>query len=310
MSSEDSSTVEAEVSPSTIFCADDADVVIVAGSRNFRAHKFILSLVSPIFKDMFTVPQPPIDTSGTLPHVDVDESAETWENILRTIYPMPRPIIDDLKDLESLLLTAKKYEMQAIIDIHKTGLEKPAFIQEPLRLYAAACACGLEDQAKYVARNAELVAVTRDLNLGDLKGLTLGSYQSLVSFLAERDSEWYQTIVKTQIPTGYRCECEVALKEEFYNKIKETLKRPSLRVEEAYLKALEDLSQSSRLGCQTYRGNCAVSASEVKWVIERLVGVREQLCNRFMCEKQYVQWLSTALHLLKLPYRYCTSQVH
>ena len=144
-----SNTAEAEsaaVPLSTVFCADDADVVIrAAGTLDFRAHKFILSLVSPIFKDMFTVPQPPTGTPGTLPQVDVDESAETWENILRTIYPMPHPTIDNIHDLKSLLFAAKKYEMQPLVDVHKNGLGNPTFVQDvPLRLYAIACACGLE----------------------------------------------------------------------------------------------------------------------------------------------------------------------
>jgi hypothetical protein len=94
-------------------------VIRVAGTLDFRAHKLMLSLVSPFFKTMFTVPQPPTNTPDTLPHIDVHESAKTWENILRTIYPMPNPVVDDLHDLESLLLTATKYEMQSVIDAYK-----------------------------------------------------------------------------------------------------------------------------------------------------------------------------------------------
>ena len=80
----------ADVPLSTDFCADDADLIIrAAGTLDFRVHKLILSLASPFFKDMFTLPQPPSDTPETLPHVDVQESPKTWENILQTIYPLP-----------------------------------------------------------------------------------------------------------------------------------------------------------------------------------------------------------------------------
>jgi len=193
--------------PSSIdFCADDADVIIrAAGTLDFRAHKFILSLASPVFKGMFTVPQPPTDTTDTLPRVDVDESADTWEDILRTIYPMPHPIIDNLDGPEPILLAEKKYEMQPLIEVHKKGLENLAFVQEdPLRPYAIACACGLEDQAKFVARNSELLTVTRHFDIGDPKGVSLGSYHNLVSFPAERDNEWHQTSARLRsqpIPT-------------------------------------------------------------------------------------------------------------
>ena len=122
-----SSNIEADPAPvplSATFCADDADVVIrAAGTRDFRVHTPILSLVSPVFRDMFALPQPPTDTLGTLPHVDVIESAETWETILRTIYPVPNPVIATLHELESLFLAAMKYEILPIIDIHKKGLE-------------------------------------------------------------------------------------------------------------------------------------------------------------------------------------------
>ena len=99
MPPEKSTTPEAKptaVPLSAVFSADDADVVIrVAGTLDFRVHKAMLSLVSPFFKAMFTVPQPPTNTPDTLPHVDVHESAEAWEHILRTIYPIPNPVIDD-----------------------------------------------------------------------------------------------------------------------------------------------------------------------------------------------------------------------
>jgi len=145
---------------STVFCAEDADIIIrAAGDLDFRAHKCILSLISPILRDMFALPQPPTNIPGTLSPVDVTESPRTWEIILRTIYPTPTPIMTKLKDFESLLLAAKKYEMQFVIDTHKKSFRNRGFIlQDPLYLYAIACACGFEDQVEYVARKAELSA--------------------------------------------------------------------------------------------------------------------------------------------------------
>ena len=170
---------------------NDADVVIrVADALNFHVHKLMLSLVSPFFKTMFTIPQPPTNTPNTLPHVNVHESVETWKNILQFIYPMPNPAINDLHNLESLLLAATKYEMQSIIDAYKINFEDRRFIQrDPLHLYAIACKCGLDDQAKYVARNAELLVVTERSPNDDLNGLTIASYHRLISFLVKRNDE-------------------------------------------------------------------------------------------------------------------------
>ena len=284
MSSEKPNTAEAKPTPvpqSTIFCAD-ADVIIrTAGSRDLHAHKLILSLVSPIFKDMFTVPQPPTDTPDTLPHVDVEESAETWDYILKTIYPVPHPIVDNLDDLESLLLAAMKYEMQSIVDVHKESLENREFVRDdPLRLYAIVCACGLEDQAKYVARNAELLTVTRRSDAADLRGLTVDPYHNLVSFLAQRDEDWRQDLAKVQTPNSRDCSCHKPHVEVLYSKIKKNLGVAYLSTEEIYLKALEDRAVYRQMWCAS--ANCSVADPKIKVWIEGGVKRRERLCDRFV----------------------------
>jgi len=269
----------ATVPLSTVFCADDANVVIrAAGTLDFRAHKCILSLASPIFKDMFTVSQPP---SNTLPHINVHEPAKTWENILRTIYPLPNPTIDNLDDLDSLLLAAKKYEIQIIIDSHKKSFESRGFIQQdPLHLYAIACACGFDDQAKYVARHADHLTVAQRSDPDNLKGLTVESYLRLVSFLAERDNEWCQTLNKDLTSFGVCCPCDEGRKEMFYNEIKGDLKVWHFQAAEIYFNALED-PHRLRLECGAAT-NCVFAASEIKSFIERRIKERETACDKFM----------------------------
>ena len=269
-------TKPAAVPLSTVFCADNADVVIrAAGTLDFRAHKLILSFASPIFKDMFTLPQS--DTSGTLPHVDVTESPKTWETILRTIYHLQTPVVDDLGDLGPLL-AAKKYEMQFILDSNQGIFRDRGYIQrDPLHLYAIACACGLEDQAKYVARNAEHLAVTRRSNAGNLEGLTVTFYHRLVSFLAERDTQWHEIIGKAAIS---RCDCDAGTAESLYTTVKENLKKPSLQPEEVYLKALEERAPIRR-SCGNWPA-CLLRAGQIKAFIDRMVKEREALCDKFM----------------------------
>ena len=279
-----SSNIEADPAPvplSATFCADDADVVIrAAGTRDFRVHTPILSLVSPVFRDMFTLPQPP-DILGTLPRVDVNESAETWETILRTIYPIPNPVITTLHELESLFLAAMKYEIRSIVDIHKKCLENMAFIQqEPLRLYAIACSCGLIYQAKYVARNAELLTVMKCADAGDLRGLTVASYHNLVSFLVRRDNQWHQALSWARVPDCSRCSCYKHDVDELYASIKKNLKVARFSGVEVFLKASEVRSRSHRSGCGV--GNCPVGDSEIKGFIERAIEERERSCDEFV----------------------------
>ena len=284
MLSDESGTAGTEhVDVSPPFCANDTDIAIRSlGTYEFRVHKLILSLASPIFKDMFTLPQPPADNPGVLPHVDVEESAVTWKHILLTIYPTPNPVIDDLEDLESLLFTAKKYEMQSIIDTHKMTFENHGFMREnPLRLYAIACACGFEDQAKYVARHAERLAVTRHFDAGNSRGLTLSSYHNLVSFLAERDDEWYRILGKAELPGSYHCNCDSSLKATLYRAIKGNLKMVHLQTEEIYFKALESLLYLPRLTCRQAHG-CVFRPSEIKEYIEKRIKEREAVCDKHM----------------------------
>ena len=268
----------ATVPLSTVFCADDADVVIrAAGKLDFRVHKCILSLVSPIFKDMFAIPQPPTDTSGVLPHIDVQDPPEAWENILRTIYPMPNPAIDELDDLESLLLAARQYEMVFVIGIHKKGLENPKFIQEdPLRLYSIACAGGFGDEADYVAKRAEHSKVVGRPNVGNLKGLTLESYHRLVSFLVERDKEWHRALAEAPIPSERDCNCRPQL---VYGKIKKDLDLLHLPIDEIYLRAVE----SSSKNCDIFREDtCSLEALKIKDFIQLMVKERDTVCDKLM----------------------------
>ena len=259
---------------STTFRADpSADVIIrTEGAVDFRAHKCILSLASPIFKDMFAVPQPPTGTPGVLPHIDVQDLPGAWENILRTIYPMLNPTIDNLDDLECFLLTAKKYEMQCVIDSYKPCFEDQVFIQsDPLRLYAIACACGFEEQAKYVARRAKHQTVVGRSGVGDLKGLTLDSYHRFVSFLAERDNQWHRTLTKNQIPHGFNCSCD--LKSIVFHRLKADLEKPDLSTDEIYLKARE----GSFKPCA---GRCATD--EIKGFIDLIAREKDTICDKLM----------------------------
>ena len=269
----------ADVPVSTDFCADDADVIIrAAGTLDFRVHKTILSLVSPFFKDMFTLPQPTSNTPETLPHVDVQQSAKTWENILRTIYPMPHPIINNLNDLESLLFAARAYDIRPIFDIHKKALENVEFIkQDPLRLFAIARACGLEDQASYVAKNAELLKVAKHPNPDGLEGLSFGAYSGLVSFLVQRDDEWRRTLQNESVP----CDCDDQSRESFFGRVKQDLLTPYLQTEEVYFRALQ-----YRVACELTCSSawCPCEGSAIKKFIKKMMGKRGKVYNSFQLQ--------------------------
>ena len=67
-----------------------ADIILRSGGTKaavgFRAHRAILSIASPVFETMFSLPQPGAEKS--VPVCDLSEDANTVEALLRLIYPV------------------------------------------------------------------------------------------------------------------------------------------------------------------------------------------------------------------------------
>lgn len=66
-----------------------ADIILRSSgpkSVEFRAHRVILSIASPIFETMFSLPQPGGDRS--IPVCDLSEDANTVDALLRFVYPV------------------------------------------------------------------------------------------------------------------------------------------------------------------------------------------------------------------------------
>ena len=71
------------------FWYEDGNVILVAGNVKFRVFKGILAHHSPVFKDMFTLPQPDAAPSENVacPIVDLTDSLSDLRHILRLIMP-------------------------------------------------------------------------------------------------------------------------------------------------------------------------------------------------------------------------------
>jgi len=115
--------------------------------REFHVHKLILSLASPVFKDMFGVPQPKSNTSNI---VDVTDPPRALDLVLKLIYPFSPPKVNDLDLLVQGLIIADKYDIGAARVRLRESLNK--FMRaEPLRVYAIASRFGLEEEAEAAA---------------------------------------------------------------------------------------------------------------------------------------------------------------
>ena len=67
----------------------DGNVILQAEGVQFKVHKSILAQSSPVFEDMFSLPQPPssgVDTLDGCPIVHLSDSAEEVGHVLRAIF--------------------------------------------------------------------------------------------------------------------------------------------------------------------------------------------------------------------------------
>ena len=129
----------------------DGDVILRtthgSDSRDFRVHKVFLSFASPVFKDMFGIPQPPSAASSDVDVVNLGDPPKALELILRFIYPSPPPATNDLDTVSEALALADKYDIKSAQSRLRPSLMGFAKT-EPLRVYAIACRLGFEDEMK------------------------------------------------------------------------------------------------------------------------------------------------------------------
>jgi len=165
----------------------DADVILRAsGGKEFHAHKIILSLASPVFRDMFSVPQLPPTKTSELSIVDVNDPPEVLEMFLQIIYPTPNPPVDDIETLASVIRLADKYNAGVVLDAHKEYLLSTGLDSSPAHIYVIFCVCGREKEAEAAAR---LVSFTSLASLNShhlLRLVTTKHYQRLVGFMDAR----------------------------------------------------------------------------------------------------------------------------
>jgi hypothetical protein len=86
--------INTTTSPSETFDVSDADLVIRSSDFvDFQVHKPVLSVASPFFKDLLSLPQPSdSETVDGLHVVQLSEDSELLNSLLSMLYPL-RPVI-------------------------------------------------------------------------------------------------------------------------------------------------------------------------------------------------------------------------
>lgn len=153
------------------FTSPTADLILRSSdSIDFRVHKLFLSDVSPVFADMFSLPQPndSKDILDGLPVVPLSEDSKIVNTLLEFCYPSKVPKPTDLDELRDVLIAADKYSMSEAIAAQCEGfLRRSEFLEkEPWRVYGIACRWGLADLAKAAAKETLKQPVPQDATQG------------------------------------------------------------------------------------------------------------------------------------------------
>lgn len=127
-----------------------ADVILRSNdSVDFRVYKIILSLASPIFDAMFSLPpgnpsayRVDLQRNG-VPVVLMEERSDTLDPILRACYPGCAPEVHDLKDFANILTAVEKYEIKAFDQLAQTVMLRH-LVDAPVKVYALAYRFGFD----------------------------------------------------------------------------------------------------------------------------------------------------------------------
>lgn len=185
------------------FTTDDGDVILRAGpepglKHDFRVHKIVLSLLSPVFKGLFQVAQPDGGRGELLPIVPITDTPESVDLLLRFIYPgrVP-PIITDPPTLSALMTIADKYGIQTVAHVVKERLADEKILEkDPFGVYVVARRWGFLDEAKRAARGLTLVKLAKSPSR-DAQTTTSDDFLRLIWFMQKRGDE-----AKKAIRTG------------------------------------------------------------------------------------------------------------
>lgn len=181
------------------FTADDADIILRASRcdvpREFRVHKTILSIASPVFKDMFNIPQPISPTTRpaetTMPVIDVDDTPEDLEVFLRIIYPFGLPPMPTPDAVSDALVMLDKYQAHGgSLQLLRPLLVSPEFLKnDPIQVYSIACYWKFKEEADLAAFHTSGLDVLSHVREKDVQRLTSMEYHRILILGQERRSK-------------------------------------------------------------------------------------------------------------------------
>lgn len=102
--------IDSKPSPLELFDVPDANLIIRSSDLvDFRVHKPVLAMVSSVFKDLFSLPQPSdSESDDDFPVVKLSEDSEILHSLVSIIYPVPTVIPNSHEKVLYLLVACRR----------------------------------------------------------------------------------------------------------------------------------------------------------------------------------------------------------
>lgn len=171
-------------SPTAAYPFNDptADAILISSDNvRFRIHKHVLSAASPVFRQRFR-PTRPKSADGSqsssrlsspvtpmegslifsvhVEEVQVSESSEVLEKLLRWCHPEGSHRVDSLEDIYTLANLGRMYEVNSIVEsLRKMLLSSKALERDPVQIFTIACRAELWDVAGAAMKRSMVMGV-------------------------------------------------------------------------------------------------------------------------------------------------------
>ena len=131
----------------------EGDIILQsADGVNFHVFKLILSLVSDVFKSMFTLPQDTKQSDvSSVPIIPLAENSTILESLLLLFYPASNPTFETFEDAKAVLVAARKYDIGVAVNSARDLVFTRFLETKPLELYALSCLFGWKQHAQMAA---------------------------------------------------------------------------------------------------------------------------------------------------------------
>ncbi|KAL7280617.1 hypothetical protein ACG7TL_005554 [Trametes sanguinea] len=227
-----------------------ADLILRSSDGvDYNVYRCILALASPIFADMWSLPQPTPPShrshkadSPDLPAVAIPETAKTLETLLRLIYPLSTvPDFASIHDFKAAFLVAHKYEIDYTKTVLSSALSKYSGL-EPLRMYAMAVRYDLPDVARLAARGFLLMQDPLAM-VDEVKELDVVAYHRLLVYRA-RCTNSLKTLGDTSLTSYFKMSSRRATEE--VKRVEHDLRRQTVQKAAQEIDKIAELSDGKQ----------------------------------------------------------------